>query len=71
MFPREMSERINLADPDFEPTDEQLEGLMKRAFADVGARHREAMERMRARIASLREEAIRDLDALQRAEPPK
>jgi hypothetical protein len=28
-----MGDAINLADPDFEPTDEQLSGLSKRAFA--------------------------------------
>jgi hypothetical protein len=27
---------INLADPDFEPTDEQRQEPSKRAFADVG-----------------------------------
>ncbi|HEX3483210.1 MAG TPA: hypothetical protein VHT91_49705 [Kofleriaceae bacterium] len=30
--------KINLADPSFEPTDEQLAELFKRAFADVARR---------------------------------
>jgi hypothetical protein len=52
-----MSEPINLADPSFEPTDEQLAGLMARAFAGVrGARER-AMANLRAEIAAARAEA--------------
>ena len=46
-----MSDRVDLADPDFEPTDEQLQELSRRAFSDVKARHEAAMERMRAQIA--------------------
>jgi hypothetical protein len=30
-----MDGKINLADPDFEPSDEQLQELMRRAFAHV------------------------------------
>lgn len=44
----------NFADPDFEPTDEDLRALSREAFADVGARHREALERLRGEIAALR-----------------
>jgi hypothetical protein len=37
----------NLADPDFEPTDEQLQELMKSAFANVKADHQASMDRLR------------------------
>jgi hypothetical protein len=58
-----MTEKIDLADPDFEPTDEQLEGLMKRAFAGVGAAHEAALARIRAEIATARAEVLRALAA--------
>lgn len=57
-----MNERVNLADPTFEPTDEQLQGLATRAFAGVGAAHERALVRLRAEIAELREKALRALD---------
>jgi hypothetical protein len=50
---------VNLADPAFEPTDEQLGELFKRAFADVDSKHRESLARLRAEIAQLRAEARR------------
>lgn len=45
-----MDDRINLADPDFEPTDEQLKELSRRAFAGVQASHEIAMAQLRAGI---------------------
>jgi hypothetical protein len=57
---------INLADPAFEPTDEQLGELFKRAFADVGAKHRESLAKLRAEIARLRIEARRRIAAMPR-----
>ena len=56
-----MPERINLADPAFEPTDEQLIGLSKRAFAGVPAAHERAMARLRAQIADASAQAMREL----------
>jgi hypothetical protein len=44
----------NLADPDFEPTDEQLQELMKSAFANVKADHEASMVRLRLEIAQAR-----------------
>jgi 4'-phosphopantetheinyl transferase EntD len=58
-----MEPRINLADPSFEPTDEQLEGLSKRAFAGVREAHERAMARMRAEIAAGRMAAMERLHA--------
>jgi hypothetical protein len=54
-----MSDAINLADPSFEPTDEQLAGLTSRAFAGVKAAHDQALARLRAEIDVLRAEALR------------
>ncbi len=45
---------INLADPAFEPTDQQLVDLSKRAFADVGTQHRDSLAKLRSEIATLR-----------------
>lgn len=44
-------DRVNLSDPGVEPTDEQLDGLMRRAFANVEQAHQ-------ARLAQ-RREAVR------------
>ena len=57
---------VNLADPAFEPSDEQLEELFKRAFADVGSKHRESLVRLRAEIARLRTEARRRVASVPR-----
>jgi len=57
-----MPERIDLADPAFEPSDEQLIGLAARAFAGVEARHQQALAKLRAEIAAAREQALRALE---------
>ena len=53
-------DRVNLSDPDAEPTDAQLEGLMKRAFAGVGEQDErllaERRAAARAQTATLRAE---------------
>jgi hypothetical protein len=46
---------INLSDPDFEPTDEQLVGLSKRAFANLEERRLDIEAKLRARIRAARE----------------
>jgi hypothetical protein len=46
--------RTRLADPDFEPTDEELMALSRAAFADVGERHRVALAKLHAEIAEAR-----------------
>ena len=51
-------DRVNLADPDFEPTDAQLEELSARAFAGVRAAHERALTQMRADISTARREAL-------------
>jgi len=58
-----MSERINLADPEFEPTDAQLIELSTRAFSGVRRAREEALAELRAKIAAARAEVLRSLDA--------
>lgn len=58
-----MPERIDLADPAFEPSDEQLIGLASRAFAGVEARYQRALAKLRAEIAAEREHSLRALEA--------
>ncbi len=58
-----MSASINLADPAFEPTDEQLAGLTARAFAGVRAAHERALVKLRGDIAVARDEALKALGA--------
>jgi hypothetical protein len=50
--------RPNLADPDYEPSDEELAGLMKRAFAGLEDAQRARMDKLRANIARLSAEAL-------------
>jgi hypothetical protein len=45
---------INLADPDFEPSDEQLCALSRGAFADVRDKNAEAAARLAAAIEERR-----------------
>jgi hypothetical protein len=62
-----MGDSINLSDPDFEPTDEQLIGLSKRAFAGVTAKHETALAKLRAEIELARVKVLKDLAAYQSA----
>jgi hypothetical protein len=48
----------NFGDADFEPTDEQLVELSREAFAEVNDRHRDAMARLRAEVATLRQDVL-------------
>jgi hypothetical protein len=62
-----VSERINLADPNFEPTDEQLMGLSARAFAGVAQAREHALAKLRTAISVARVQALRDYEERQRA----
>ncbi|HTJ46412.1 MAG TPA: hypothetical protein VL463_30110 [Kofleriaceae bacterium] len=53
----------NLADPSVEPTDEELQGLSRDAFANVKAENAAARQRVRARIVELRAESLRQARA--------
>ena len=52
-----------LADPAYEPSDEDLVGLAKRAFAHVPGAREESLRRMREQIAAARKSALDRLRA--------
>jgi hypothetical protein len=52
-----MSARTNLADPDYEPSDDDLARLMHDAFAGLRDAREESLREMRARIERLQVEA--------------
>jgi len=56
-----MERKVNLADPEFEPTDEELIELAHRAFAGVAKANEATQAKLRADIAALREESLRRL----------
>jgi hypothetical protein len=56
-----VSGTINLADPAFEPSDEDLVGLSVRAFAHVRAENDERLRKLREDIAVRREAVLRRL----------
>ena len=56
-----MANGIDLADPDFEPTGEQLQELSKRAFAGVREAHEKSLVEIRARIAKHGDEVLQRL----------
>lgn len=56
-----MDWKINLADPDFEPSDEQLQELMRRAFAHLTEEDELRLRLMRERIALGRVELLKQL----------
>lgn len=58
-----MVDRVNLADPDCEPTDAQLVELGARAFRGVRSAHEAALRRLRAEIARTRAEALLRLES--------
>lgn len=66
-----VNQRINLADPDFEPTDEQLMGLSVRAFAGVAKAREHALAKLRADISAARVQGLRDYEERQRASAEK
>lgn len=59
----------DLTDPSFEPTDEQLRELSKRAFAHLAEERLQSDARLKAEIARLTEEALRRLHEAQRTTP--
>ena len=52
-----------LADPTFEPTDEDLIGLSKRAFAHVGEAREASLRKLRTEIAAARKASLERLRA--------
>lgn len=58
-----MAEKTNLADPEREPTDEELIELSREAFADVPRANEAALRALRAQIAEERERVLARLAA--------
>lgn len=58
-----MSDRIDLADPDFEPSDAQLIGLSTRAFAGVRETREQSQRDLRAKVEKARAAALAALEA--------
>lgn len=50
-----------LADPTFEPTDEDLIGLSKRAFAHLGEAREASLRKLRVEIAAARKASLERL----------
>jgi hypothetical protein len=53
-----MRKHGNLADPAYEPSDEELSGLMREAFGGLREAREKSLADMRARIAELEAEAL-------------
>jgi hypothetical protein len=47
--------RVNMADPSYEPSDDELRQLSREAFSGVPAANREAQAKLRREIRALRE----------------
>lgn len=56
-----MSQKIDLSEPDFEPTDEQLQDLAKRAFEGVVELHQQALKVLRDEINEQRKKVLESL----------
>jgi len=59
-----MASEIDLGNPAFEPSDDQLNGLIARAFAGIPEANRAAIAGIHAQIRLARAETLRELDAL-------
>jgi hypothetical protein len=57
-----MSDRRNLADPSYEPSGEELQGLATRAFAPVAEARRAAVEKLRLAIAQERKRVLEEIE---------
>ena len=57
-----MPRRVNFADPEYEPSDEDLAELMHEAFAGIGEAREESLRAMRARIAAAQAELMRGFE---------
>ncbi len=64
-----MAQRVNLADPEFEPSDEDFARLMRDAFAGLAEARAESLRAMRDRIAELSRQARARYDAAHEDDP--
>ena len=56
-----MTRPTNFADPDFEPSDDELAELMHEAFAGLAEARAQSDRELRARIAAAQRQAVRAL----------
>jgi hypothetical protein len=56
--------RVNLTDPDFEPTGAELQALAHRAFEGVAEKHERVLADLHKKIAMDREQLVRELRSL-------
>jgi len=64
-----MGDRINLADPAYEPSDDDLARLMREAFTGLHDAREDSLRAMRARIEGLRVDALARFAAYRAANP--
>ena len=64
-----MAAAPNLANPEVEPTDEELIGLAARAFAGVRQAREAALRKLRAEIEVHRQRVLADLEQAEGAAP--
>lgn len=64
-----MSAHGDLADPAYEPSDDDLARLMRDAFEHVVGAREDSLRAMRARIAQLEVEARARFEAMRRSAP--
>jgi hypothetical protein len=66
-----MADHGNLADPDYEPTDAELRDLAKSAFAGVGTRNEQALNKLHEEISVQRALVMRRMAEKLSGEPAK
>lgn len=64
-----MNRKVDLANPDFEPSDEELQELSRRAFEGVGERYAAALKRLEADIAQERREVLARVERMLAQKP--
>lgn len=58
-----MQRKVDLTDPDFEPTGEELQALSRRAFEGVAERYAAALARLEGEIQRSRNEVLKRVEA--------
>ena len=58
-----MERKVDLANPDFEPSDEELQELSRKAFAGVGTKYSAALKRFEDDIERSRREVLARVEA--------
>ncbi len=64
-----MNRKVELSNPDFEPSDEELQELSRRAFEGVGERYAQALKIFEQQIDVSRKEALAHVEAMLAKQP--